>query len=205
MKWKTHDWRLAASFLWERRRLLSLHILLALALCLFPLLLTAWAYFLRLPPMMVNIFVAMFLKPMVLFWLTVYMTLPASAFLAWSLPNMKLAGLPKRSIAFVCLLLAYNPLRIYYYWAIAEFERRHNYSFQSHDNIFLWDLRNLDTVILVGLAAWAIKKHRDTRPAERAVFHWLLFVCFLWAACDFFELFVFSFFLLEFALFFFDH
>ena len=190
----------SAMFAEERRKILALHLLLALALSPFPFLLTAWAYLLRIPPMMANGFTAMFLEPMVLFWLSVYLILPILAFLAWSLPNIRLIGLPKRSIVFLCLLAIYNPVRIYIYWAIAEFETRENYSSALYDDIILWDFKNFDTLVLIVLTVWAFRKHRAMRPAERAVFHWLLFVCALWVACDFFDTFVFSFFLLKYAI-----
>jgi len=48
------------------------------------------------------------------YWFTI-MGLPlAPIFLAWSLPGASRFGLPRRSIAVLCLLVAYNPLRHYF-------------------------------------------------------------------------------------------
>ncbi len=176
-----------------------MHLLLGLALSPLPALLTGWTEILRSIPSTVCIYVG-YIEPMVWFWLTTYSVLPCLAYLAWSLPSMGRISLPKRSIVYLCLLAAYNPFRIYFYWFIKELEIREHITFQYFDAIILWDYRNFDTLVLFALAVWVFRRHRVMRPSERAVFHWSLFVCTLWAACDFFEALVFSFFLLEYAI-----
>ena len=103
-------------------------------------------------------------------------------FLAWSLPGAGRAGLPKRSIVALCLLIAYHPLRLYfdsydYGTGIAEAVAEISQGFP-----LLWTFRHLDTPLLIGLAAWAMLRRRTLRPKEKILFHWFLFVCALWAA-----------------------
>ncbi|MEE8187785.1 MAG: hypothetical protein V3T80_01140 [Kiloniellales bacterium] len=189
----------SAMFAEERRKLLALHVLLGLALSPIPTLLTGWAYLLDLAQIAM-LPSALYIKPLVWFWLTIYSVLPCPAFLAWSLPSMHRVGLPKRSIGFLCLLVVYNPVRINLYRAIAEREAREHVYTLHYKYIILWDFKNVDTAVLIALVIWAFCRHRDMQPIERASFHWFLFVCALWAACDFFEVFAGSFFLAEFAI-----
>ncbi len=103
-------------------------------------------------------------------------------FLAWVLPGASSPGRPRRSIAALCLLIAYHPLRLYfdsydYDTAIANAVAEISRGFP-----LTWTFRHLDTPFLIGLAVWAIFRRHTLRPKEKVVFHWGLFVCALWAA-----------------------
>ena len=199
MQRETIGKRLAAVFAEERRKLLALHVLLGLALSPIPTLLTGWVYLLVLAPTLM-LPSALLVEPLIWFWLTMYSILPFPAFLAWSLPRMRRVGLPKRSIGFLCLLAVYNPVRINLYREIAEREIREHVYTLHYKYIVLWDFKNFDTGILVALVIWTFCRHRTMKPVEKTLHHWLLFVCALWAVCDFFEVIVSSFFLLEYAV-----
>ncbi len=129
-----------------------------------------------------------------------WLSLPAiplvPLFLAWSLPGAGRPGLPPRSIVALCLLIAYHPLRLYfesydYSTSIAKAVAK-----ISQDFPLIWTFRHLDTPLLIGLAGWAILRRHTLRPKEKILFHWILFVCALWAAAplsnDYFD-FVFTF------------
>jgi hypothetical protein len=51
----------------------------------------------------------------------------------------------------------------------------------------VWSLGRLDTPLLLTLVVWAIFRFRTARPSEQIVYHWLLFVCVLWAACGIYD------------------
>ena len=115
-------------------------------------------------------------------WLSLPVIPLIPLFLAWSLPGAGRPGLPKRSIIALCLLIAYHPLRLYfdsydYGTGIAEAVAEISQGFP-----LLWTFRHLDTPLLIGLAAWAMLRRRTLRPKEKILFHWILFVCALWAA-----------------------
>lgn len=192
-RWAMERWTIgrlrSAMFAEERRGLLALHLLLGLALSPIPTLLTGWSYLLHLIPI-VTTPSALFIESMVWFWLAAYSILPIPIFLAWSLPGMRLVGLPKRSIYFLCLLAVYNPIRINFYRTIAEREIREHVYTLHYKYIILWDYKNFDTPVLIGLVIWAFCRHRDMRPIERVTFHWLLFVSALWVVCDYYEVIV---------------
>jgi hypothetical protein len=95
MERETIGKRLAAVFAEERRKLLALHVLLGLALSPIPTLLTGWAYLLVLAPTLM-LPSALYVEPLIWFWLTVYSILPFPAFLAWSLPRMRRVGFPRQ-------------------------------------------------------------------------------------------------------------
>ncbi len=102
-------------------------------------------------------------------------------FLAWVLPGASSPGLPKRSIAALYLLIAYHPFRLYfdsydYDTAIANAVAEISRGFP-----LVWTFRHLDTLLLIGLAVWAILRRHTLRPKEKVVFHWGLSVCVLWA------------------------
>jgi len=40
----------------------------------------------------------------------------------------------------------------------------------------------MDTPLLIGLAATAMLRRHRLRPLPKVLFHWILFVCALWAA-----------------------
>ena len=109
--------------------------------------------------------------------------LPLTAiFLAWSLPGAARPGLPLRSIVMLCLLVAYNPLQSYFESHFyGEFVARTADSF-SRETPLIWSTRHLDTPLLIGLAATALRWRRTLPPNWKVPFHWGLFVCALWAA-----------------------
>ena len=115
-----------------------------------------------------------------------WLSLPAipliPLFLAWSLPGAVRPGLPKRSIGTLCLLIACHPFRFHfegygYSSTAARIVARLHQEFPLS-----WALGHLDTPLLIGLAAWAMLRRRTLRPKEKILFHWILFICALWAA-----------------------
>jgi len=107
--------------------------------------------------------------------------LPLTAiFLAWSLPGAGRPGLPLRSIVVLCLLVAYYPLRSifhsYFYGDTATYT-----DWVSRQSLLIWSVRHLDTPLLIGLAASALRWRRTLPPYWKVHFHWGLFVCALWA------------------------
>ena len=102
-------------------------------------------------------------------------------FLAWALPGAKRPGLPPRSIGVLWLLVAYHPLRYY-------FEIHYYGDAVARVAALDWAwiaggiIRNLDTPLLIGLAATALVRRHTLRPVLKILFHWVLFVCALWAA-----------------------
>ncbi len=109
--------------------------------------------------------------------------LPLSAiFLAWSLPGAGRPGVPLRSIVVLCLLVAYNPLQSYFESHFyGEFVTKYADWF-SRQSPLIWSIRHLDTPLLIGLAAAALRWRRTLPPYWKVLFHWGLFVCALWAA-----------------------
>jgi hypothetical protein len=107
----------------------------------------------------------------------------APIFLAWALPGVGRPGVPLRSIVVLWLLVAYNPLRhIFeshvYGDRIAGIASLSNWS----ESPLLWAIWHLDTPLLIGLAATALLRRYTLRPLPTVLFHWILFVCVLWAA-----------------------
>lgn len=139
---------------------------------------------------MISLPSALFLKSRVYFWLSVFSFLPGSLYLVWSLPSIHRVGLPKRSICFLCVLAVYNPIRLNFYRTIAELESREHVYTLHYKYITLWDLKNVDSAFLLVLAVWAFHRRRTMQPMEKALFHWLLFVCAVWAICDYYEVIV---------------
>ncbi len=117
------------------------------------------------------------------FWFTL-LGLPITAiFLAWALPGAHRPGLPPRSIGLLWLLVAYNPLRHFfeshiYGDRIAQIASVINWS----ESPLLWTILRLDTPLLIGLVATALLRRYTIRPLATVLFHWILFVCALWAA-----------------------
>jgi hypothetical protein len=117
------------------------------------------------------------------YWVTI-MGLPlAPIFLAWSLPSASSPGVPMRSIVVLCLVIAYNPFRHYfeshfYGGGVARISGIFNWS----ESPLLWTIWRLDTPLLIGLGATALLRHHTLRPLPTILFHWILFVCALWAA-----------------------
>lgn len=181
--------RLRSQFAEIERPLLIWHLVLGLTLLPIPTLLTGWAYLLDLIPV-ISLPSALFLKSQVYFWLLVFSFVPGSLYLVWSFPSIHRVGLPKRSIYFLCLLAVYNPVRLNFYRTIAELESREHVYTLHYKYIILWDFKNVDSALLLGLAVWAFRRHRIMQPVEKAWFHWLIFVCAAWAICDYFEVIV---------------
>jgi hypothetical protein len=97
-------------------------------------------------------------------------------FVVWSLPGARRPGLPKRSIAALCLLIAYHPFRYdpigIFYGAKTQAEIA-----RIHEQFpIVWAVKHLDTPLVLGLAALAILQHRTAGPDEKIWFHWLLFL-----------------------------
>jgi hypothetical protein len=123
------------------------------------------------------------LTPEEAYWLTI-MGLPlAPIFLTWSLPGAGRPGLPMRSIAVLCLLATYIPFRHYFETHLyGDVFARIAGIFNWSESPLLWTIRHLDTPLLFGLAAAALLQRHTLRPLQKILFHWILFVCALWAA-----------------------
>ncbi len=117
------------------------------------------------------------------YWFT-SMGLPlAPIFLAWSLPDASRPGVPMRSIVVLCLLVAYNPLRHYFTSHFyGDIVARIAGIFSWSESPLLWAIWRMDTPLLIGLATTAMLRHHTLRPLPKILFHWILFVCALWAA-----------------------
>ena len=112
----------------------------------------------------------------------------APVFLAWALPGAIRPGVPMRSTVVLWLLVAYNPLRhlfeSYLYGdRIATIAGVINWS----DSPLLWAIWRLDTPLLIGLAATALLRRHTLQPLTKILFHWVLFVCALWAASPLYD------------------
>ncbi len=120
-----------------------------------------------------------------LFWLSVFSLPLIPLFLAWSLPGARNLGLPKRSIIVLVLLIGYHPLRYYldgFYFnakTLATVSRIHE------QFPIVWLFKHLDTLVLLALVIWAAFRRGKAQLRERVWFHWLLFICILWAVCAF--------------------
>ncbi len=107
----------------------------------------------------------------------------APIFLAWALPGAIRPGVPLRSTVVLWLLAAYNPLRHFfeghfYGDRIAGIASLSNWS----ESPLLWAIWRLDTPLLIGLAATVLIRRHTLPPLMTVLFHWMLFVCALWAA-----------------------
>jgi hypothetical protein len=111
-------------------------------------------------------------------------------FVSWSLPGVGNTGLPRRSLIFLVLLVAYHPFRFYldgkYYGAetLAMVARIHE------QFPIVWAFKYLDSGLLLGLAIWAVLRRQRALPREKIWFNWLLFVCVLWAVGAFYDFYV---------------
>jgi hypothetical protein len=106
----------------------------------------------------------------------------APIFLAWVLPGAGQPGLPKRSIRLLCILVAYNPLRYFFErYLYGEMVSRSVVVFDQ-GSVAGWTIRHIDTTLLIGLAATALLRRHTLGPIGNIPFHWILFVCTLWAA-----------------------
>ena len=122
-----------------------------------------------------------------MFWLSLFSLPLIPLFLAWSLPGASRAGLPKRSIGVLFLLIAYHPFRFYLEGRLYVAETQ-AFVARIHEQFpIVWAFKHLDTPALLGLVVWTILRRRIARPAEKIWFHWLLFVCALWAMGAFYD------------------
>jgi hypothetical protein len=103
-------------------------------------------------------------------------------FLAWALPGVGRPSLPKRSIVVLCLLVAYNPIRYYFETHFYGDVVARMVVVFDEASVANWVVRHLDTPLLIGLAVTARLRRHALRPLWKSLFHWILFVCALWAA-----------------------
>ncbi len=178
--------RLRLMFAEERRSLLAWHLALAMVLLPIPWFRTGVVDFL--------VLVAILPSPdgstqalALLFWLSLFSLPLIPLFLAWSLPGANRVGLPKRSIGALCLLIAYHPFRFYLEGKFYGAETLATVAKIHEQFPVVWAFKHLDTLLLLGLVLWAILRSRRARPKEKMWFHWLLFVCALWAAGGFYD------------------
>ena len=170
----------------ERRPLLIRHVVFAFALIPVPwfrtgvvdLMMVALLY--RLPH-------SAALALASLFWLSLFSLPLIPLFFAWSLPGTSRPGLPKRSIGALCLLIAYHPFRFYLEGRLYVAETQALIARIHEQFPIVWAFKHLDTPALLGLVVWTVLRRRTARPAEKIWFHWLLFVCALWAAGAFYD------------------
>ena len=106
----------------------------------------------------------------------------APIFFAWVLPGAGRPGLPLRSIAVLCLLVAYNPIRYYFETHFYGDVVARMVVVFDEASVANWIIRHLDTPLLIGLAVTARLRRHALRPLWKVLFHWILFVCALWAA-----------------------
>ncbi len=106
----------------------------------------------------------------------------APIFLAWVMPDVSGDGLPKRSIVALCFLIAYNPFRYFFErYLYGEMIAKAVVVFDQ-GSVAGWTVRHLDTPLLIALAATTLLRRHTLRPRGKISFHWMLFVCALWAA-----------------------
>ncbi len=116
------------------------------------------------------------------FFLSLALLIPGVLFLVWSLPGADRRGFPKRSIGAFGLLLAYHPARLHLEGILSSDNPIGNAE-EIHEQFpVVWAFKHFDTPLLLGLMVWAIIRHQNARPKERMLFHWLLFLCAIWAA-----------------------
>jgi len=107
----------------------------------------------------------------------------APIFLAWAVPGAIRPGLPMRSTVVLWLLVAYNPLRhIFESHFYGDLIARIASVFGWSESPLLWVIWRLDTPLLIGLAATALLRRHTLGPLPKILFHWILFVCAIWAA-----------------------
>jgi hypothetical protein len=178
--------RLRLMFVAERRPLLIRYLVFAVALFPIPMIRTGWAeialvftvFPFRMPATM---------GPWMFVW-GALLSLPViPLFVAWSLPGADRVGLPKRSIGVLCLLIAYHPFRYYLEGVFLGPETLATVA-EIHERLpAVWLFKHLDTVLLVSLVVWATRRRRTVQRKEKVWFHWLLFVCALWAICGYYD------------------
>ena len=118
------------------------------------------------------------------FFLSLVSLIPVVFFLAWSLPGADRHGFPKRSIGALCLLIAYHPARLYLEGIFTSEDPLADVESIHEQFPIVWAFKHFDTPLLLGLMVWAILRRQTARPEEKTLFHWLLFLCALWAVCS---------------------
>ena len=178
--------RLRLLFAKERRPLLIRHVIFAFALIPVPWFRTGVVDFMVIA-LLYRFPHSAALALALLFWLSLFSLPLIPLFFAWSLPGASRPGLPKRSIGALCLLIAYHPFRFYLEGRIYVAETQ-AFVARIHEQFpIVWAFKHLDTPALLGLVVWTVLRRRTARPAEKIWFHWLLFVCALWAMGAFYD------------------
>ena len=122
-----------------------------------------------------------------LFWLSVLSLPLIPLFIVWCLPGAGRLGLPKRSIIFLALLIAYQPIGFYLEGFFYGEETRADIARMHERFPIVWLFKHLDTVLLLALVVWATVRRTEALPREKEWFHWLLFICALWAISAFYD------------------
>ncbi len=86
------------------------------------------------------------------------------------------------SVVVLCILVAYNPIRYYFETHFYGVVVARMVVVFDEASVANWIVRHLDTLLLIGLAATALLRRDTLRPLWKILFHWILFVCALWAA-----------------------
>ena len=108
---------------------------------------------------------------------------PLGFFLVWSWPRFERRGLPWRSFLLLGLLLAYLPIQAIFQ---PNFYGENGLKYvQAIDAAqpAIWMIRHLDKPTLLLLTVWAVCRGRSMAPKAQVAFHWILFLCLIWALC----------------------
>ena len=110
--------------------------------------------------------------------------LPLGLFLAWTWPRAEPPGLPQRSLVLFGLLLVYLPIQLFYQpypnpQSMPETLRQINATLPT-----IVVIRELDKPALLLLTIWTWWRGRIMGAEERLAYHFLLFLCLIWALCD---------------------
>jgi hypothetical protein len=178
--------RLRLMFAEDRRPLLARHSVFGLALVPVPLIRTGFSEFILVGLIFPSPDGAIFALGLLILFLLVSLPL-APIFIAWSLPGTGRPGLPQRSLGLLAFLIAYYPLRLYLNNIVANAETRAEIANMHAEFPIVLLLKHLDAPFLLGLLVWAIRRWDVAQAKEKIWFHWLLFVCALWAACALFD------------------
>ena len=178
--------RLRLMFAAERRPLLIRHVVFAFALIPIPWFRTGLVDFLVVTSIIPSPAGPTFALALLIFLSVLSLPL-IPFFLVWCLPGAGRLGLPKRSIIFLALLIAYQPLG-FYLEGIFYGEETRAYVTRMHEQFpIVWLFKHSDTALLLALVVWAAIRRAEVQPREKAWFSWLLFVCALWAVCAFYD------------------
>ena len=109
---------------------------------------------------------------------------PMGLFLMWSWPRADPLGLPPRSTWLLGLLLAYLPIQLIYEPQFKSDEVLERTRMIDEMLPAVPIIRQLDKPVLLLVAVWAWWRRQVMGPAERLAFHFLLFLCLIWAICE---------------------